>query len=100
MHWLMSLFVDIVACFVVGGKQDGVAKSPPYCVTLVFQDIDLPDLGLAPEKPPNLAGRNFCLAISLLRVRQVCAADFAPAIIFSWYFSRMLFIILRLPRTP
>ena len=27
---------------------DGVAKSPPYGVTLVFQDLDLPDVGLRP----------------------------------------------------
>jgi len=31
-------------------KNDGVAKSPPYGVTPVFQDLDLPDVGLRPGK--------------------------------------------------
>jgi hypothetical protein len=27
---------------------DGVAKSPPYCVTAFFQDLDIPDVCLRP----------------------------------------------------
>jgi hypothetical protein len=42
---------------------DGVAKSPPYGVTAFFQDLDILMYAFAPEKPPSLVGRNFCLAI-------------------------------------
>jgi hypothetical protein len=38
-------------------------KVPPCGVTASFQDIDILAYVLAPEKPPSLAGRNFCLAI-------------------------------------
>jgi len=35
-----------------GGKKllrfDGVAKSPPDCVAALFQDLDLPYVGLRP----------------------------------------------------
>jgi hypothetical protein len=31
-----------------GGKTDSVAKSPPYCVTVFFQDLDIPDVCLRP----------------------------------------------------
>jgi hypothetical protein len=42
---------------------DGVAKSPSYGVTLVFQDLACLMYAFASEKPPGLVGPNFCLAI-------------------------------------
>jgi len=45
-------------------NNDGVAKSPPYGVTAVFQDLDILMYAFTPEKSPSLVGRNFCLAIS------------------------------------
>jgi len=34
----------------------GIAKSPPYGVTPVFQDLDILKYAFTPEKPPSLAG--------------------------------------------
>jgi hypothetical protein len=44
-------------------NHDGVAKSPPYGVTAFFQTSTYLMYAFAPEKPPSLVGRNFCLAI-------------------------------------
>jgi len=52
---------------------DGVAKSPPYGVAAVFQDLDIQMYTFALEKPLRLVGQNFCLAIlfSILRDHDV-----------------------------
>lgn len=42
---------------------DGVAKSPPYGVAAVFQDLDIQMYAFILEKTLRLVGRKFCLAI-------------------------------------
>ncbi len=41
---------------------DGVAKSPPYGVTALFQDLDLPDVGLRPRKTTRPCTSKFLLS--------------------------------------
>jgi hypothetical protein len=42
---------------------DGVAKSPPYGVAVIFRDLDILMYAFALEKTLRLVGRNLCLAI-------------------------------------
>ncbi len=39
-------------------------KSPPYYVTVLFQDIDISMYAFTPGKPVPLVNKNFYLAIS------------------------------------
>ncbi len=41
---------------------DGAAKSPPYYLTVVFQDLDLPDVGLRPRKTTRPCRTKFLLS--------------------------------------